>query len=64
MAAKKTFQQILTSVDSNPDKPRLFMFIIFKRNGAKDILQKHGLKYVLGISLIFQVYHAKPSNGI
>ena len=40
------------------------MFFIFKRNGAKDILQKHGLKYVLGISIIFQMYCAEPPNGI
>ena len=40
------------------------MFAILKRNGAKDILQKHGLKYVLGISVILQMYHTKPLNGV
>lgn len=40
------------------------MFLVFKTNGTKDIFQKHGLKYVLGIGIIFQMYHAEPPNGV
>jgi|LSQX01.2.fsa_nt_gb hypothetical protein len=34
------------------------MFIAFKDNGAEDILQKHRLKYILRISIVFQVDRA------
>ena len=64
MTAKKASQQILAGIDGNPNKPCLFMLVIFKRNGAKDIFQKHGLKYVLGVGVIFQMYHTEPANGI
>ena len=40
------------------------MLIAFKRSGTEGIFQKHGLKYVLGISIIFQMNQAKPPNHI
>ena len=40
------------------------MFFALKRHGAKGILQKHGLKYVLCIGVIFQMDHAQPLDGI
>ena len=40
------------------------MRFAFKRHGAKDILQKHVLKYVLGIRRILQMQHTEPANHI
>ena len=43
---------------------RIFLELALKYNRAKDILQKRGLKYVLAIPIIFQMYHAKAANRI
>ena len=40
------------------------MFLAFKGNGTKDIFQKHGLKYILSVGIIFQMYHTEPPNGV
>ena len=56
--------RIFTGVYGNTDEPRLFVLIAFKRSGTEGIFQKHGLKYVLGISIIFQMNQAKPPNHI
>ncbi len=40
------------------------MFVAFKRNGTKDIFQKHCLKYVLCIGVIFQMYCTEPPDSI
>jgi hypothetical protein len=64
MTAEKAFQQILAGIDRDPDEPGLLVLLIFKGNRTKDILQKNSLKYVLGIRMILQMYHAKPPNHV
>ena len=40
------------------------MFLALKGRGMQGIFQKHGLKYVLGVGVIFQVQHTDALHHI
>ena len=41
------FQEVLTDIDGDPDKPGLFMFNRFKLGMGNQIFVKYFLKYIL-----------------
>ena len=63
-AAKEPAQKIPAGVERHPDEPGPLVLLTLKTDGAESIFQKHILKDVLGVRVVFQMNQAQPANRI
>ncbi len=53
-AAEDAFQQIFAGVEGDPDEPGLLVLPVGERGRVEGVLEKNGLKDVLGVRVVFR----------